>query len=336
MNIAPILNDIKNRNFKPIYLLHGEEPYFIDVLTNALEEQVLTEAEKGFNQTILYGKDTDFSTIVNAAKRYPMMAEYQVIIIKEAQNLKWKSDDSLLLSYTEHLTPTTILVLAYKYAKFDKRKKIFKAFEKKGLVVESNKLYEDKVAAWVSSYVKEHKRLIHPQAAALMGEYLGTDLSKVANELDKLFLNIPASEEITLGDIEKNIGISKDFNIFEFNAALAKRQPAKAYQIVDYFAANPKSHPLVVIVGGLTAYFTKVLKYHYLSDKSSTHVAKELGVHPFFTKEYDLAARNYSRRKLFDVIHYLKETDLQSKGMNIGYSADNGDLLRELVFKILN
>ncbi|MBP3943809.1 DNA polymerase III subunit delta [Sphingobacteriaceae bacterium WQ 2009] len=336
MNSSPIVADIKNRKLKPLYLLHGEESYFIDLISKALEDHVLSEAEKGFNLTVLYGKETEFSQLISAAKRYPMMAEYQVIIVKEAQHLKWKSDDSLLQKYVDNPTPTTILVFAYKYAKFDKRKKIFKSFEKNGLVLESPKLYDDKVAAWIIGYIKDAKHSIHPQAAALMGEYLGTDLSKVANELDKLMLNIPATREIAVADIEQNIGISKDYTIFELNAALAKRQSAKVYQIVDYFAANPKAHPLVVVIGGLSAYFIKVLKYHYLADKSSAAVAKELGVHPFFTKEYELAARNYNRRKTFDIIHFLKETDLQSKGMNIGYSAEPVDLLRELMFKIMN
>ncbi|UIR57127.1 DNA polymerase III subunit delta [Sphingobacterium sp. SRCM116780] len=333
MNISPILADIKKRKYVPIYLLHGEESYFIDVISDALENSVLNDAQKGFDQTILYGKDTDFSTIVNAAKRYPMMSDYQLIIIKEAQDLKWKDDD-LLLKYMEQLTPTTVLVLDYKYSKFDKRKKLYKAIEKKGLVVESNKLYDDKVAAWIGSYIKEQGWNMHPQAAALMAEYLGTELSKIVNELNKLMLNVPKEREISVTDIEQNIGISKDFNVFELNTALARRNAFKAYQIVDYFAANPKSNPLVLVLGNMAGYFTKILKYHYIIDKSTA--AKELGVHPFFLKEYELAARNYNRRKTFAIIEALKDADLKSKGMHVGSNTNTKDILTELIFSILN
>ncbi|MGA6117391.1 DNA polymerase III subunit delta [Sphingobacterium anhuiense] len=333
MNISPILTDIKKRKFQPVYLLHGEESYFIDVISDALEHTVLNDAQKGFDQTVLYGKDTDFSTIVNAAKRYPMMSDHQLIIIKEAQDLKWK-DDELLLKYVEQCTVSTVLVFDYKYGKFDKRKKLYKAIEKKGLVVESNKLYDDKVAAWVISYIKEQGWNIHPQAAALLSEYLGTELSKIVNELNKLMLNVPKEREIVVADIEQNIGISKDFNVFELNTALAKRNAFKAYQIIDYFAANPKSNPLVLVLGTIAGYFTKVLKYHYIIDKSTA--AKELGVHPFFMKEYELAARNYNRRKTFTIIEALKDADLKSKGMNVGGNTSTKDILTELIFTILN
>jgi len=333
MNISPILTDIKKRKFQPIYLLHGEESYFIDVISDALEHTVLSDAQKGFDQTVLYGKDTDFSTIVSAAKRYPMMSDHQLIIIKEAQDLKWK-DDELLLKYVEQCTASTVLVFDYKYGKFDKRKKLYKAIEKKGLVVESNKLYDDKIAAWVISYLKEQGWNIHPQAAALLSEYLGTELSKIVNELNKLMLNVPKEREILVSDIEQNIGISKDFNVFELNTALAKRNALKAYQIVDYFAANPKSNPLVLVLGTIAGYFTKILKYHYIVDKSTA--AKELGVHPFFLKEYELAARNYNRRKTFAIIEALKDADLKSKGMNIGSNTTTKDILTELIFTILN
>jgi DNA polymerase-3 subunit delta len=334
MNVSPILSDIKNKKLKPIYLLHGEEPYFIDLISDAIEHNVLDDAQKGFDQTILYGKDADIVTMVNAAKRYPMLSDYQVIIVKEAQDLKWKQGEDLLQQYVEHVTPTTILVLNYKYGKFDKRKKLYKLIEKVGEVIESNKLYEDKVGAWITGYVKDKGWGIHPQAAAMMAEYLGTDLSKVSNELDKLMLNVAKSQEIGAGDIERNIGISKDFNVFELNTALAKRNALKAYQIVDYFAANPKNNPLVVVLGAMGGYFTKILKYHYLVDKSTA--AKELGVHPFFLKEYEIAARNYNRRKTFDIINCLKDADLRSKGMNIGSNTSTEDVLREMVFKILN
>ncbi len=335
MNTQSILSDIKKKKLSPVYLLHGEEPYFIDLISDAIEHQVLDEAQKGFDQTVVYGKDADFSSIISMAKRYPMMSDHQVIVVKEAQNLKWKDDD-LLQKYLEQPTPSTVLVFAHKYSKFDKRKKAYKLFEKAGVVLESAKLYDDKVAGWINEQLTAANRKIHPQAAAMMAEFLGTDLSKVANEIEKLMLNVPADREIGSSDIERNIGISKDFNSFELNTALAKRNSFKAFQIVEYFAANPKSNPMPVVIGTLGTYFTKILKYHYLPEKNSAAAAKALGVHPFFVKEYELAARNFNRRKTFEIIHLIKEFDLKSKGMHVGPLTNSGDLLSELIFKILN
>ncbi|GHE48877.1 DNA polymerase III subunit delta [Sphingobacterium griseoflavum] len=336
MNVSTILADIKKRKFSPVYLLHGDESYYIDLISTALEQQVLTEAQKGFDQTVLYGKDSSIVNIVSAAKRYPMMSDHQLILIKEAQDLKWKSEEELLLRYLENITPSTILVVAYKYGKFDKRKKIYKAFEKVGTVVESAKLYENKVGEWIMDQFRAAHRSIHPQAAAMMGDYLGTDLAKVANEIDKLLLNVPKEEEIQAIHIEQNIGISKDFNVFELQSALAKRNALKAIQIVDYFVANPKSNPLPMVIGNLGTYFTKILKYHYLPDKAPQVAAKQLGVHTFFLKEYEAAARNFNRKKTFDIIHHLSAYDLKTKGMDIGPYTDSADILRELVYKILN
>ena len=336
MNANALLSDIKNRKFSPVYLLHGDESYYIDLLSDALESQVLSDAHKGFDQTILYGKDTSMVNIVSAAKRYPMMSDYQFMLIKEAQDLKWKTEEDILLKYLENPTPTTILVFAYKNGKFDKRKKIYKAFEKAGTVLESAKLYENKVGEWVLGQFRDAGRQIHPQAAAMMAEYLGTDLSKIANEINKLILNVPKEQEIQAVHIEQNIGISKDYNVFELQSALAKRNVVKALQIVDYFAANPKSNPLPVVIGNLGNYFTKILKYHYLPDKSPQVAAKQLGVHSFFLKEYELAARNYHWKKTYDIIHQLSVYDLKTKGLDIGPFTDSREIMRELVFKILN
>lgn len=333
MDTNKIISDIKNKKLKPIYLLHGEESYAIDLVSDCIETQVLEDVQKGFDQTVLYGKDTDFAAIVTAARRYPMMSDYQVIIVKEAQNLKWKEDD-LLVTYLENPMKSTVLVLAYKYGKFDKRRKVYKAAEKAGVILESPKLYDDKVAPWINTYVSSRGWRIHPQASAMMAEYLGTDLSKVVNELDKLMLNVPKEQEISTQDIERNIGISKDFNVFELTTALAKRDVAKAFRIVAYFGANPRSNPMPVILGAMGGYFMKVLKYHYLTDRSPQAVARELSVHPFFTREYEIAARTFNRRKMFDVIAHLREYDLKSKGVN-AVNLEQGDLLKELVYKIL-
>ncbi len=336
MTFQQLITDLKNRKFSPIYLLHGEESYYIDAVSNYIEKNALSEAEKGFNQTILYGKETDFITIVNNAKRYPMMAEKQVVLVKEAQNLEWNRDSAeILQAYLENPLHSTILVLCYKYAKFDKRKKSYKLMDSKGVVLESNKIYDNKVASWITDYTQSAGRKIHPGAASLMAEYLGTDLSKLVNELDKIFLNVPQEREINNEDIQNNIGISKDFNVFELNKALAYKDVLKANQIVDYFTANPRSNPVPLVFGALGTYFIKILKCHYADDKSKAGIAKLIGVNTFFVEEYLVAGRNYNKWKTFQVISLLREYDLKSKGVDTANN-DIGPLLKELVYKILH
>ena len=331
-----ILADLKSRKFSPVYLLQGDEPYYIDLVSNYIEEKVLSEAEKGFNQTIVYAtKETDSSTIISAAKRYPMMAEYQVLIIKEAQNLEWDKNEDLWLSYFTSPLSSTILVFCYKNKKFDKRKKIYKAIAKAGIVLESNKIYDNKIASWISEYISSAGHKIHPNATALMAEHLGNDLSKVVNELEKLLINTPKGREISTLDIQNNIGISKDFNVFELNKALSFRDVLKANQIIDYFAANPRSNPMPVILGSLGAYFTRLLKCHYAPDKSPTTIAKVAGVHAFFASEYVSAMKHYNRWKTFQIIGYLKEYDLKSKGVDSVHT-DSGPLMKELIYKIMH
>jgi len=343
MNINELVRDLKSRKFKPLYLLQGEESYYIDKVSDYIEENVLTDAERGFNQTIFYGKDTDVMTVLNAAKRFPMMSEYQVIMVKEAQEMKWgkEGDDAKkgmdpLLSYLENPLRSTILVFCYKHGKFDKRKKTYKAIDKNGVVFESAEVRSDKIAAWVDDYVKEKSYRISSKASALIAEYLGNDLSKVANELDKLILNVPAGAEITPELVQDNIGISKEYNVFELQNALARRDPFKVNQIISYFASNPKSNPMPLVLGALNTYFTKVLKYHYAPDKSEHVLAKELGVHPFFVKDYAIAGKNYDKQKTFKVISYLRECDLRSKGVDSTGNTDDGELMKELMFKIIH
>jgi DNA polymerase-3 subunit delta len=340
MTANDIIKDLKSRRFKPLYLLHGEEPYFIDHVSDYMESHILSDAEKGFNQTVLYGKDTDIMTVLNAAKRYPMMADYQVIIVKEAQEMKWGKEDSdkkginPVLSYLENPLSSTILVFCYKYGKFDKRKKTYKAIDKNGLVFESASLYDNKIPGWIEGYVADKKYRISAQAAAMLCEYLGNDLSKIANELDKLMLNIAAGQEIGLKDIQDNIGISKEYNVFELQSALVKRDVYKANQIINYFEANPKANPVVLVLGNLNNFFSKVLLYHYVKDKTPQNVARELGVNPYFIKDYEQAARNFDYYRSTQIIGWLREYDLKSKGVNS--NASHGDLLKELVFKILH
>ena len=340
MTAADIIKDIKNRKYKPVYLLHGDEPYFIDEVSDYVENHLLPDAEKGFNQTVLYGKDTDVMTVLNASKRYPMMADYQVVLIKEAQDMKWgsESDDKKsinpLLSYLENPLPSTILVFCYKYGKFDKRKKTYKAIEKSGLVFESTPLYDSKIPGWVESYLTGKGYKVNQQASLMLAEYLGNDLSKIANELDKLILNVAQGQEITLKHIQDNIGISKEYNVFELQAALGKKDAYKVNQIINYFEANPKANPIVLVLGNLNNFFTKVLVYHYVKDKTPQNLARELSVNPYFIKDYEQAARSYNYGKTMQIIHYLREYDLKSKGVES--NTDHGGLMKELMFKILH
>jgi len=340
MTADDILKDLKARKFKPLYLLHGEEPYYIDLVSNYIEHKLLSDAEKGFNQTVLYGKDTDVMTVLNAAKRYPMMADYQVVLIKEAQEMKWGKDDddkktiNPLLSYLENPLPSTILVFCYKYGKFDKRKKTYKAIEKKGLVYESAALYDSKIPGWIEGYIDDKGYKVNQQASLMLAEYLGNDLSKIANELEKLMLNVSPGQEITLELIHNNIGISKEYNVFELQAALGKKDVLKVNRIVNYFEANPKANPIVLVLGNLNNFFSKVLAYHYVKDRSQQNLARELGVNPYFVKDYEQAARSYDYGKTMHIISYLREYDLKSKGVES--SAEDGALMKELMFKILH
>jgi len=341
MSAAEIIKDLKARKFKPLYLLQGEESYYIDQVVDYMENHVLSDAEKGFNQTVLYGKDTDMATVLNAAKRYPMMAEYQLIIVKEAQDLKWAKETEgsskeaeFVQNYFEKPLPSTILVFAYKYANFDKRKKIYKAIVNNGIVFQSDLVREYQLAAWVEVFVKEKGYKIDPKAAALIAEYLGNDLSKIANEIEKLCLNVGKETTIQTDHIQKNIGISKDYNVFELQKALATRNVLKCNQIINYFADNPKANPMVMVMANLSAYFTKILKYHYLPNKNDA--AKELGVSPYFVKDYEMAARTFSYGKTFDIISILRTYDLKSKGLDSSGNTTDGELLKEMVFKILH
>jgi DNA polymerase-3 subunit delta len=340
MTADDILKDLKNRKYKPLYLLHGEEPYFIDQVSNFVEHKLLPDAEKGFNQTVLYGKDTEIMTVLSAAKRYPMMAEYQVVLVKEAQDMKWGRDDddkksiNPLLNYLESPLPSTILVFCYKYGKFDKRKKTYKAIEKNGVIFESVPLYDSKIPSWVEGFVTTKGYRIDPQASAMLAEYLGNDLSKIANEMEKLMLNVPAGQAITMQHVQDNIGISKEYNVFELQSALSRKDPFKVNQIVNYFQANPKANPIVLVLGNLNNFFSKVLLYHYAKDKSPQNLARELGVSPYFLKDYELAARSYNYGKSMQIISLLREYDLKSKGVDS--NSDNGELMKELMFKILH
>lgn len=331
--IRQIVEDIKSKNTKPIYFLMGEEAYYIDLISDYIEHNILTEEEKGFNQMVLYGRDVTIEDIVGMAKRFPMMSEKQVIIIKEAQDLSRTIEN--LLSYAEDPQPSTILVICYKYKTLDKRKKLAKVVASTGCLFESKRLYDNQVHEWVISTLQEKGYQIEPKAAHMLVEYLGTNLSKIINELDKLTLVLEKGVRITATDVEQNIGISKDFNNFELRKAIGEKEFVKANQIVNYFSQNPKSNPLVMTISLLNSFFTQLLMYHGLKDKGKINVSKALKINPYFVNEYQSAARNYPMRKVAEVIARLRDADMKSKGVG-AYNLSHGDLLKELLFKIMH
>jgi DNA polymerase III subunit delta len=329
-----ILAELQRKNYSPVYFLMGEEPYYIDVISDFIQKNVLDETEKEFDLTILYGKDVaDISIVINAAKRYPMMGSHQVLMVKEAQLIK---DWDNLVHYLSNPLKSTILVFCYKYGTPDKRKKWFQEVNKVATVYESSKLRDYEVGSWISKYCKSKNVQIGEKAVAMLSEFLGTDLSKLVNEVDKLILTKPIeSHSITPELIEKNIGISKDFNVFELQVALVNKDVLKANRIVRYFADNKKANPMVLTLSQLFKFFSDLMIYHYLADKNPSVVASELKINPYFVKDYQKAAQSFGAWKTMNIISWIRETDARYKGID-NPSTDEGELLKELVFKILH
>lgn len=322
------------KEYAPVYMLMGEEPYYIDKISDYIENNVLSEDEKAFNQMIIYGKDVEnMASIVAAAKRYPMMAEHQVIIVKEAQQISNYDD---LIFYLQKPQPSTILVFCHKYKSLDKRKKVCLELAKNGIVFESKKLYDNQIPNFITSLLKEKQLQIEVKAIGMLTEFLGNDLERITNEVDKLIASGKIKNNMITADlVEKNIGISKEYNNFELVNALAYRQILKSNRIVEYFGQNKKNNPLVLTISILFNFFTNLLHYHCLADKSQFNVASELGINPFFVKDYVAAAKNYSFAKVVTIIGDIRETDAKSKGFR-NASTEDKDLLKELIFKILH
>lgn len=328
-----IISDLKNRIYKPVYFLAGEEPYYIDLITDYIQEKVLPESDKAFNQIVMYGDDTNIISIIDTARRFPMMSTHQVLIIKEAQTLK-KIDE--LIIYLQKPLLSTILVFSYKYKTIDKRTKLFKMLESHGVYFESARIRDYLIPPWIDRYLMVKGIKAEPSASAMLTEYLGTDLHKIVNELDKLIITLPAGKPvITTELIEKNIGISKDYNNFELQKAVGEKNILKANMIVHYFADNPKDNPIMLTIASLFGFFSKLLTFHYLTDKSKNNVAAMLKVNPFFVKDYESAASKYNVTKTVQIISLLRTFDLKSKGY-CDPGTDPGDLLKELIFRILH
>ena len=333
MTFEQLIGDLKNKVYKPLYFLHGDEPYYIDLVTDYITRHTLTEAEQSFNQTIVYGRDSDARQVINLAKRYPMMSGHQVVVVREAQDLKDFED---LIHYVEKPLSSTLLVLNYKYKTPDKRKKVFKALEKNGVSFHSKKLYDNQVPGWISGYISSRKYSIEPKAAVLLAEFLGSDLSRIANEVEKLIIAMGEAErEITSVHVEENIGISKDYNQFELQNALGKKDVLKANRIINYFAENQKNYHITQTISSLYYYFSKLLLIHYIRDRSRQNVATTLKINPYFVQDYENAARRYSATRVVDIISLLRSYDMRSKGYS-GNTTPAGELMREMVFQIIH
>ena len=331
MSAEKINADWKKGNFKPIYWLEGDEPFFIDQVVHYAEHKILPEAEASFNLSIFYGKDADWSSVVNACMRYPMFAEKQVVILKEAQQMR---DIEKLESYIDNPLASTIFVVSFKEKKVDGRSKLAKTLKSKGEMLSTKKMYDSQLPEWVNQMVASHKLTITPKALHLLVDHIGNDLSRLQNEVEKLAVNLAGRKNITEDDIEKYIGVSKDFNVFELQDALGKRDLAKTIRIIHYFEANPKAAPIQMILPALYNYFSKVFMLYSLPNITEQSAAAALGVNPFFVKEYIATARRYDYEGIEKVLLLLHQYNLRSIGVHDAGTSDAG-LLKELAVKMI-
>ncbi len=335
---SEIIKDIQQGEYAPIYFLQGEETFFIDSIIDYIEANALDETQKSFNQVILYGKETDLTTILGTARGYPMMGDRQVVIVKEAQELKgWTREDqqSLLIGYLENPLASTILVFGYKYKSIDKRTKVGKTIEKHSVFLNAKKLYDNEVPGWIQGYCGAKKVGIARDAVMMLAENIGNNLQRLANEIDKLTLNIKEGEEISEALVQRYVGISKEYNIFELQKAIGMGNQGKAIKIINYFASNPANNPMVLTIYSLFTYFSKLLLIHHSNNQNEKALASVIGVNPYFVKEYLAAARNYPLGKVVNNISYLQKADLDSKGIDSATKKDKA-VLTELVHKLMN
>lgn len=340
MTFEQIIKDLRAKIYKPVYFLMGEEPFFIDVISNYIQERVLDETQKEFNQTVIYGADTDVLTLISEAKRFPMMGDYTVVIVKEAQNIKnlipTKQDaPDPFLAYVENPQPSTILVICYKYKKLDKRKALAKLVDKNGVLFDSEKLKDWKVAEWIRDYIRKKGYVINERNSELLAEHLGNDLGKIVNETGKVFISLPKGAEITADIIERNIGISKDYNIFELQDAFSQRNILRTTKIVNYYAENQKEHPLPLLIATLYGFFSKIQLYHFHKTKLAGNIATAMGMTPFSIRNFEIAARNYPEQRIRQIISWLRELDMKSKGVD-NSGTEHGELLKEFFFKAMH
>ena len=333
-----IIAELKKGNFSPFYFLHGTEPYFLDSIATYIEDNALEPSSRGFDQSVLYGKDVSIEDIVNAARQFPMMSPKKVVIVREAQeigNLSKEKGIKLLEGYLENISATTILVLYYRNKLFDKRKSLYKTMDKHGVVVESKKMYDNQVPDWITSFVQQEGHKIDPKAAMVLANNVGNNLEVLTNEIAKILIHFKKEKvNITVDHIEKYVGISKDYNVFEFQSAIARGEKSKCYKIAEYFASNPKNHPVIPLIALLYSFYSRLLLIHQSSDKSERTLGALLRVNPFFLKEYVNATRLYDLGKTMQIIHALHQADQNAKGVNTGPNTNERQILKELLLKI--
>ncbi len=335
-----IIREIQSSKYAPVYFLQGEEPFFIDNVIAHIENNALDESQKNFNQYVLYGKETDLVQVIGTARKYPMMGERQVVIVKEAQEMKgWNSEDNqiLLTSYLENPLPSTILVFGYKYKSLDKRTKISKALAANSVFLDSKRIYDNQIPSWIESYAKARGVSLTQKAMMLLSENIGNNLQRLSNEIEKLLLNVSEGQEIDDLAIHRYVGISKEYNVFELQHALSSGSFAKALKIINYFSANPANHPLILTIVNLFSYFSKLLLIHGSAAKDKNTVAKLIGVHPYFANEYIAGSRRYPLDKVIRNIQLIHELDLKSKGIgyNVSKEKESG-MLKELMYQLMH
>lgn len=340
MAVTPesVLKDLKSKKYAPVYFLQGDETYYIDMISGYIEKHVLTEGEKGFNQTILYGRDVAMNVVLTNARRFPMMSEKQVVIVKEAQaitDINKEAGQKLLTDYIQNPVPSTILVFCHKNKTLDKRKSLGKLIEKHAVAITTKKLYDNQVPAWVESYLKSKGFGANAKAVQMLADSIGNDLERLANEIDKMLINFKEKVQIDEAIVQRYVGISKDYNVFELQKALMTKDVIKANKIVNYFEANAKKNPIIPIVAILFSFYSKLLMAFHAKDKSERNLASVLKVSPYFVKDYIYAMKNYSPGQIVNNIHHIKQADLKSKGVD-NISATDGQILKELVFKLLH
>ena len=329
-----ILKELRAKQYRPVYYLMGEEPYYIDLIADYITDNILTETEKEFNRTVVYGADVDIATVINAAKRYPMMSEHQVVVVKEAQNIRNMEE---LSYYLQKPLLSTILVICHKHGVLDRRKKLATEIEKTGVLFESKKVKDAQLPAFITSYMKRKGIDVEPKATAMLADFVGADLSRLTGELEKLSITLPKGHtRVTPEQIEKNIGISKDYNNFELRSALVEKDVLKANKIIKYFEENPKTNPIQMTLSLLFGFFSNLMLAYYAPEKSEQGIANMLGLRtPWQAKDYLSAMRRYNGVKTMQIIGEIRYADAKSKGVG-NPSLSDGDILRELVFKILH
>ncbi|MCB9225517.1 MAG: DNA polymerase III subunit delta [Crocinitomicaceae bacterium] len=335
MTYEDILKQFKERKFKPIYFLHGEEAYYIDSIVKHAADFILDESEKDFNQTVVYAKDTPPINVVDAATRLPMMSEYQVVIVKEAQEYKKLDQWESFEKYFESPSHSTILIFAYKYKKFDKRSKIYKILAKNAVVFESEGVKDYQLPTWINDFVRSKGYSITDKACALVAEYVGNELERIANELGKLFILLPKGAQINEKHIEDNIGISKDYNVFELTNAILEKDVLKANKIVQYFGENPKATHITVVMGSLYGLYQRLFRAHFAKTDDPGKLASMLKIHPYAAQELNKNKRKHPPKMVSRNFSILREYDLISKGVNKGNASD-ADIMKELVYKLLH